>query len=88
MMNQYWSMHIDIKDATAYVTMTMKYYYNWKYKFLYFKTEDLINLHLYKNYILLSLKKKNKKLRKQFMSLLKVLNYVKKLIYWLKLSLN
>ncbi len=43
--------------------------------------KDLINLHLHKNYMLLSLKKKNKKLRQQFMSLLKVLNCVKKLIY-------
>ena len=28
MMNQYWSVHIDVKDAIAYVVMTMKYYYN------------------------------------------------------------
>ncbi len=63
MMNQYWLMHIDIKDAIAYVTMTIKYYYNQKHKFLYFKMRDLINLYLHKNYMLLSLKKKNKKLR-------------------------
>ncbi len=63
MMNQYWSVHIDVKDAIIYITITMKYYYNWKHKSLYFKTEDLINLHLYKNYMLFSLKKKNKKLR-------------------------
>ncbi len=88
MMNQYWSMHIDVKDAITYIIITIKYYYNWKHKSLYFKTEDLINLHLHKNYMLLSLKKKNKKLRQQFMSLLKVLNYVEKLIYWLKLSLS
>jgi len=43
--------------------------------------KDLINLHLYKNYTLLSLKEKNKKLKQQFMSLLKVLNCVEKLIY-------
>ncbi len=88
MMNQYWSVHIDVKDAIAYIIMTMKYYYDWKYKFLYFKMRDLINLHLHKNYTLLSLKEKNKKLRQQFMSLLKVLNCVKKLIYWLELSLS
>ncbi len=87
-MNQYWSTHIDVKDAIAYVIMTMKYYYDWKHKFLYFKTEDLINLHLHKNYMLLSLKEKNKKLRQQFMSLLKVLNCIEKLIYWLELSLS
>ncbi len=28
MMNQYQSAHIDVKDAIAYVAMTMKYYYN------------------------------------------------------------
>ncbi len=88
MMNQYQSAYIDVKDAIIYITITMKYYYNWKHKSLYFKTEDLINLHLYKSYMLLSLKKKNKKLRQQFMSLLKVLNCVKKLIYWLKLLLS
>ncbi len=88
MMNQYWSAHIDIKDAIAYAAMKMKYYYNWKYKSLYFKMRDLVNLHLHKNYTLLSLKEKNKKLRQQFMSLLKVLNCVKKLTYWLELSLS
>jgi len=81
-------MHIDIKDAIAYVTMTIKYYYNQKHKFLYFKMRDLINLYLHKNYMLLSLKKKNKKLRQQFVISLKVLNYIKKLIYQLKLSLS
>jgi len=81
-------MHIDIKDAIAYVTMTIKYYYNQKHKFLYFKMRDLINLYLHKNYMLLSLKKKNKKLRQQFVISLKVLNYIKKLIYQLKLSLG
>ncbi len=74
-------MYIDVKDAIVYIAITMKYYYDWKHKSLYFKTEDLINLHLHKNYTLLSLKKKNKKLRQQFMSLLKVLNCVEKLIY-------
>jgi len=59
----------------------MKYYYNQKHKSLYFKMRNLINLHLYKSYMLLSLKKKNKKLRQQFMNLLKVLNCVEKLIY-------
>ncbi len=88
MMNQYWSVHIDVKDAIAYVIMTMKYYYNWKHKSLYFKMRDLINLCLHKSYTLLSLKEKNKKLRQQFMSLLKVLNCVKKLTYWLELLLN
>ncbi len=88
MMNQYWLMHIDIKDAIVYVTMTIKYYYNQKHKFLYFKMRDLINLYLHKNYMLLSLKKKNKKLRQQFVISLKVLNYIKKLIYQLKLSLS
>ena len=81
MMNQYWLMHIDVKDVIAYIIMTIKYYYDWKHKFLYFKTEDLINLYLHKNYMLLSLKEKNKKLRQQFVSLLKVLNCVEKLIY-------
>ncbi len=28
MMNQYQSAHIDVKDAIAYVTITIKYYYN------------------------------------------------------------
>ncbi len=88
MMNQYWLMYIDIKDAIAYIIITMKYYYDWKHKSLYFKTEDLINLHLHKNYTLLNLKEKNKKLRQQFVSLLKVLNCVKKLIYWLELLLS
>ncbi len=88
MMNEYQSAHIDVKDAIAYTAMTMKYYYNQKHKFLYFKMRDLINLHLHKNYTLLSLKKKNKKLRQQFVSLLKVLNCVEKLIYQLKLSLS
>ena len=88
MMNQYWPVHIDIKDAIAYTAMTMKYYYNQKHKSLYFKAEDLINLHLHKNYMLLSLKEKNKKLRQQFVSLLKVLNCVEKLAYWLELSSN
>ncbi len=74
-------MHIDVKDAIAYVIITMKYYYNQKHKSLYFKIEDLINLHLHKNYMLLSLKKKNKKLRQQFMNLLKVLNCIEKLTY-------
>jgi len=74
-------VHIDIKDAIACIIMTMKYYYNQKYKLLYFKTEDLINLCLHKSYMLLSLKEKNKKLRQQFVSLLKVLNCVEKLIY-------
>jgi len=87
-MNQYWLMYIDIKDAIAYIIITMKYYYDWKHKSLYFKTEDLINLHLHKNYTLLNLKEKNKKLRQQFVSLLKVLNCVKKLIYWLELLLS
>jgi len=80
-MNQYWPVHIDIKDAIVYAAMTMKYYYDQKHKPLYFKTEDLVNLHLYKNYMLLSLREKNKKLRQQFMSLLKVLNHVEKLAY-------
>ncbi len=88
MMNQYWSMHIDVKDAIVYIIITMKYYYNWKHKSLYFKTEDLINLCLHKNYMLFSLKEKNKKLRQQFVNLLKVLNCVEKLIYWLKLLLS
>jgi len=38
--------------------------------------------------MLLSLKEKNKKLRQQFVSSLKVLNCVEKLTYWLELSLN
>ncbi len=88
MMDQYWLAHIDVKDAITYITMTMKYYYDWKHKLLYFKMEDLINLCLHKNYMLLSLREKNKKLRQQFMSLLKVLNCVRKLTYWLKLSLS
>ena len=88
MMNQYWPAHIDVKDAIAYITMTMKYYYNWKHKFLYFKMKDLINLCLHKNYMLLSLREKNKKLRQQFVNLLKVLNCVEKLTYWLELSLS
>ena len=88
MMNQYWSAHIDVKDAIVYITMTMKYYYNQKHKSLYFKAEDLINLHLYKSYTLLSLREKNKKLRQQFVNLLKVLNCVRKLTYWLELSLS
>jgi len=81
MMDQYWPAHIDIKDAIAYTAMTMKYYYNQKHKSLYFKMKDLVNLHLHKNYTLLSLKEKNKKLRQQFVSLLKVLNCVEKLAY-------
>ncbi len=28
MMNQYWLMHIDVKDAIIYVIITIKYYYN------------------------------------------------------------
>jgi len=81
MMNQYQLMYIDVKDAITYVIITIKYYYNQKHKSLYFKTEDLINLCLYKSYMLLSLKEKNKKLRQQFISLLKVLNYVEILTY-------
>ncbi len=81
MMNQYWLMHIDVKNAIVYIIITMKYYYNWKHKSLYFKIEDLINLCLHKSYMLLNLKKKNKKLRQQFVNLLKVLNCIEKLIY-------
>ncbi len=88
MMNQYWSAHIDVKDAIAYVIITIKYYYNWKHKLLYFKIRDLVNLHLHKSYMLFSLREKNKKLRQQFMSLLKVLNCVRKLAYQLELSLS
>ena len=88
MMDQYWLAHIDVKDAITYITMTMKYYYNQKHKPLYFKMKDLINLHLHKSYTLPSLKEKNKKLRQQFVSLLKVLNCVEKLTYWLELSSN
>ncbi len=67
-MNQYQSVHINVKDTIiyitiTYITITMKYYYNQKHKSLYFKMKDLINLHLHKDYTLLSLKKKNKKLR-------------------------
>ncbi len=79
-MNNYQSVHIDMKDAIGFAAMQMKYYYDKRHQPLYFQLDNMMNLHLHWEYTLLSLFI-NKKLKQQFADLIKVLNWVERLAY-------
>jgi len=72
-MNNYQSVHIDVKDVIGFAAMQMRYYYDKRHQPLYFQPDDMVNLCLHQEYTLSSLFT-NKKLKQQFADLIKVLN--------------
>ena len=63
--------------------MQMKNKYNSQHTFLFFKIENLVKLHLYKNYNILNIKLR--KLNTQFINLFKIIEKINYLTYKLKL---
>lgn len=42
--------HIDAQNALIFTSIKIKKYYDFKHKFIFFKIDDYVYLHLYRNY--------------------------------------
>ena len=82
-MTEYRSTEINVKNIIAFIIIQMKKYYNSKHTLKFVKVEDMINLQLHQRYTILSIQ--NKKIEQQFMSLFRIKERIKCLIYRLKL---
>ena len=87
-LDEYWSVHIDVKNVIVFAAMQMKQYYDSKHQPHFFNVEDMINLHLHQEYILSSLMKQNKKLSQQFVKSLQITERISHLTYCLDISVT
>lgn len=81
--NQYQSAHIDIKDVIVFATLQIKHHYDKKHITRFFDVNNMVNIRLHCEYTLSGLTNVNKKLEQQFVDLICILKWVKRLAYWL-----